>query len=464
MYVIMDIVLNHAGDVFAYVLDDGAEMSSAPWRDSGYPIRWRASDNQPVSEWSEAPQSGDSRLRPTAAVWPDEIRSNLAFRRKGKGGEDGGDFESLKEFVSTRPEVRSALIRAYQYAIAKWDVDGFRIDTLKYIEPDFALVFGNAIREFALEIGKKNFFTFGEIYDDEFKIATFIGRRVSDRRTDIVGVDAALDFPLFYRLPSIAKGFLPPTEASDVYTLRKRVEQGVISSHGEAGRFFVTFLDNHDQHNRFRFVDAAQPNRYDGQVATALACLFSLQGIPCIYYGTEQGLSGMGSTDQAAREALWGRPSAFDEADPFYILLRDIARVRARNAALRYGRQYFRPVSGNRRTFGPSSFAPGVLAVSRILNESETVLVANMDIVSGVELSILVDSVLNPVGARFATLFSTTHSEQTCLVEEITNAEVNDCGTFYGTVHAIRVTLAPGEARIHARPQAEPEDTRPQHR
>jgi glycosidase len=452
MHVIMDIVLNHAGDVFAYVLDDGSEAPAADWRDSGYPIRWRGADNRPVAHWSEAPQSGDPQLVPAAAVWPDELRSNLAFCRKGKGGEDGGDFESLKEFVSARRKVRSALIRSYQHAIAKWNIDGFRIDTLKYIEPDFALVFGNAIREFALEIGKENFFTFGEVYDDEFKIARFIGRRTNDDG-DMVGVDAALDFPLFFRLPAVAKGLLPPTELTTVYALRKSVEQGVISSHGEAGRFFVTFLDNHDQHNRFHFVDSADPGRYDSQLVAALVSLFSLQGIPCVYYGTEQGLSGMGSSDQAVREALWGRPGAFDETGPFYRALREIAEVRARNPALRYGRQYFRPVSGDGRTFGPSTFSPGVLAVSRILNESETVVVANMDINSGVELSVLVDSVLNPVAATFATLFSSTAGKQTCGVEKIANAEVNDHGTSHGTVHAIRVALAPGEARILARPR-----------
>src|SRR5262249_54120003 len=160
-HVIMDIVLNHCGDVFAYVLDDGSVANAAPWRDGGYRIRWRGADSSPLGEWSEAPRSGDSRLASAAAGWPDEDLMNRAFRRKGKGVEDGGDFESLKELVSTRPEVRRALIRSYQHAIAKWDIDGFRIDTLKYIEPDFALVFGNAIREFAFEIGKDNFFTFG---------------------------------------------------------------------------------------------------------------------------------------------------------------------------------------------------------------------------------------------------------------------------------------------------------------
>jgi len=76
-------------------------------------------------------------------------------------------------------EVRNALVRAYQYAIAAFDVDGFRIDTLKFIEPDFALVFGNAMREYALSIGKRNFFTFGEVYDSEEQIARFIGRPTS---------------------------------------------------------------------------------------------------------------------------------------------------------------------------------------------------------------------------------------------------------------------------------------------
>ena len=451
IYVILDIVLNHAGDVFAYVLEDGSEASSAPWRDGGYPVRWRGADGQPVPDWSDAPRGDDPRLGPKAAVWPDELRFNAVFRRKGKGGESGGDFESLKEFVTALPEVRSALIRCYQYAIANWDVDGFRIDTLKYIEPDFALLFGNAMREFALQIGKRNFFTFGEVYDDEEKIAQFVGRRRTSDGGDMIGVDAALDFPLFYRLPSVAKGLVSPSQIADVYALRRRLEEGIVSSHGEARRFFVTFLDNHDQHSRFRYIDAAQPDRYDGQVPAALACLFSLQGIPCVYYGTEQGLAGSGSANEAVREALWGKSGAFDETGPFYLALRDIARVRAGNPALRYGRQYFRPVSGDRRNFGLSNFAPGVLAFSRILSESESVVTVNTDTAAGVEISVLVDAVLNPAGARFATTYSSVGSSKSYVVEEISNATVIGNEITRGTIHSIRVGLAPGEALILVR-------------
>jgi glycosidase len=49
--------------------------------------------------------------------------------------------------------------------IARFDIDGFRIDTLRYLKGDLPRLFGNSMREFALSIGKKNFFTFGEVFE-----------------------------------------------------------------------------------------------------------------------------------------------------------------------------------------------------------------------------------------------------------------------------------------------------------
>ena len=66
-------------------------------------------------------------------------------------------------------------------------------------------------------IGKKNFFTYGEVYDEEDRIAHFIGRQATDD-TDLMGVDAALDFPLFFRLPGVAKGIIAPSELIGVST------------------------------------------------------------------------------------------------------------------------------------------------------------------------------------------------------------------------------------------------------
>ena len=65
---------------------------------------------------------------------------------------------------------------------------------------------------------------------------------------------------------------------------------------------------------RIRFVDPANPHKFDDQVTLGLGCLYSLPGIPCLYYGTEQGLHGDGN-DEAVREALWGGPG-FDRTNP----------------------------------------------------------------------------------------------------------------------------------------------------
>src|SRR4030095_151712 len=133
----------------------------------------------------------------------------------------------------------------------------------------------HALREYVLTLGKKTCSSYGEVFDGEERIAEFIGRNTRDAG-DLVGVDAALDFPLFFTLPAFAKGFAAPTGVIDVYRRRKQVEREVLSSHGEAGRFFVTFLDNHDMRERFRAAATDGPDAFDPQVILAVAVLFGL--------------------------------------------------------------------------------------------------------------------------------------------------------------------------------------------
>jgi len=133
----------------------------------------------------------------------------------------------------------------------------------------------------------------------------------------------------------------PPSAVAATFQLRKQIERDVLSSHGDATRFFVTFLDNHDVKERIRFIDPGDEHHFDDQVSLGLACLTSLPGIPCLYYGTEQGLHGRG-TDEAVREALWGGPG-FDQASSFFKTTQAIIAVRDGQAALRYGRFYVRP-------------------------------------------------------------------------------------------------------------------------
>lgn len=461
MYVIADIVLNHAGDVFQYECDgdghcesrDGAE---AGWQDEPYTIYWRDENGQGRRDWTQPP--ADPGVSRDAVVWPRELQRNDFFRRKGLGGEGGGDFASLKEFVTTYPTVRNVLITAHQYFVAKYDVDGFRIDTLKYIERDFARIFANAVREYALRIGKKNFLTYGEVWenDDEEKIARYVGRYAHEA-AELVGVDAALDFPLAGRLPSMAKAFTAPAELVGMYQYRKQVQRNVVSSHGEASRFFVTFLDNHDYKRRFR---NSQTDEWDDQLTLALGCLFSLQGIPCVYYGTEQGLNGTrevyengGHHDWMVREALWGKPNAFDPGNKFCQTIRRLSQTRTDHPALRYGRQYFRPISGDQKHFGISPYKSGVLAFSRILNDEEVLAVANTHTLDEWSGQVIVDMSLSAHGIAYRVLFSNKPPAQVTAPDPagtVSDAVVHEVtgNVNHGAARCVTVHLKPMEMQI----------------
>jgi glycosidase len=449
LFVIFDIVLNHIGDGFAY-----ASGAQAPFSPTTLPVQWRDATGAARQDW---PSLDAIPVPPRdALVWPRELQRDAFFRRQGAmpapDDDTVGDFASLKQMLTEKIDLQNQLIRAYQYVIARFDVDGLRIDTLRYLKGGLALTFGNAIREYALSIGKKNFFTFGEVWtgDSEAAIARFIGRNTNDGG-DLVGVDAALDYPLFNVMKPTVKGLSAPRDVMAMYQRRKDVERDILSSHGDSTRYFVTFLDNHDVKERLRHFDPSAQASLDAEVTLGVACLACLPGIPCIYYGTEQGLHGAGPDDAAVREALWGGPG-LDEGSTFYRSLSAIAAVRAEQPALRYGRFYFRQLSGDGKTFGFSGFRPGVLAFSRILNDREILVVANFNKTTGVQLDVVIDATLNPAGSVLKVLFSSLGSGAPGLVAELaaTTVEQVDGSTSQGTVHAVRVALRAGEVQILA--------------
>jgi glycosidase len=397
LWVIFDIVLNHVGNAFAYSPGDPGTVQGATFSPVPLPAYWRLPDGtprpapDPIEQITGSPGSD--------LVWPSELQQNAYFRRQGNpqaGGDDTvGDFVTLRQMRTDNPGVQDALIAAYQYVMARFDPDGFRIDTLRYLKGDLPRQFGNAVREFAESLGKRNFFTFGEVLDNtaENDIARFIGRDTLDlANQQLVGVDAALDYPLFFALKPVVKGLAAPTSVIAMYDQRKTVEADIVSSHGDATRFFVTFLDNHDMKERIRYEAPGNPTEFDDQVTLGLASLFALPGIPCVYYGTEQGLHGAGS-DPAVREAIWGL-TGFPVTGPFYLALQKLSALRNAEPALRYGRHYFRQVSGDQVHFGFSPDNGGVLAWSRILADQERTIIANTSTTTPQNLSVIVDATL----------------------------------------------------------------------
>jgi glycosidase len=394
MYVVMDVVINHSGDVWAYPDD--------------HPYYYFQGRQFPFGHWRELDSSPG--LGRDDAVWPVELQSPEAFKRRGQirnwydeAEARNGDFLSLKELDVTRPDVLDALIKAYKYWIAAADIDGFRIDTVKHLEDSATAIFCNAIREYARRVGKDNFFIFGEIVADDATIERYLGRnsRIEGTNERFPSLDAALDFPLYFSLEDVIKGFADPG------VLRARYDrlQAQYADRGAAGRYFVTFVDNHDQMARpyRRFMHG---NPFPAQAALAIAYLLTTQGVPCIYYGTEQAFDGGGDDDAFVRECMFGGTwGAFDSHGAHffnpdhavYRAIRAVADVRARIPALRCGRQYFREVSTNGVDFFHPGTGGGVLAYSRILDTDEVVVVLNLGASANARL-VTVDRHLAPPG------------------------------------------------------------------
>jgi len=477
IFVVLDMVLNHAARVFDYVYHgqvvdvfDDPDVMNAPLGQEP-PIQWLNGYGFPRADWQDQIPPG-THLSPDDAVYPVDLQEKTFFRRRGNTlsyalspeGFVKGDFIKQRQLVveydatpsglgafrskyGPRP-VLNILIHAYQYLIAKFDFDGFRIDTAKHISPPAIETFGNAIREFAHTLGKRNFFTFGEIYDTEETINRFVGRHSPDKAG--FGIDAALDYPLFFKVPDIVKAWRDVAELPGIFERRKQVEATLISSHGEAGQYFVTFLDNHDQSQRFN-----RPSTPPEQVTMGLAVLFCLQGIPAVYYGTEQGLQGTLDKDdlhpeQAVREALWGKPNAFDKQSSFYTQIKALGRLREEQPALRFGRLYFRQVSGNGRDFGYSSGVGGLVAFSRVVSDIEVLVVANTNARTTFDGLVLQDPDLSRRPRRMVVAYSNLGMTGSATVRQISDARFFSGAQLTGTgeAAALPVGLAPMEVKV----------------
>lgn len=121
-------------------------------------------------------------------------------------------------------------------------------------------------------------------------------------------------------------------------------------------------------------------------------------GIPCLYYGSEQGFDGHAidenGGDTYLRETMFGGEFGafasrgrhfFNENGRLFKEIGKIARLRAERPALRRGRQYIREISENGTDFGfPEDHSgtgvyKGVVAWSRLLDVDDLVGALNTD-------------------------------------------------------------------------------------
>ncbi|MEW9701379.1 alpha-amylase family glycosyl hydrolase [Paenibacillus sp. SI8] len=231
--------------------------------------------------------------------------SKFGFRHK--------DLGSLADFSHEN----AAVVEHLEKAAAFWKskgIDGFRHDATLHMGPAFAKGLKDAVDSAAG--GPVSHF--GEF---------FIGRpdpKYDEYRTfpDRTGINN-LDFE-YYRAATNAFGNFSETMANFGTMLTKTSNDYVYENQA------VTFLDNHDV-TRFRFI---QPN--NKPYHAAIAALLTSRGTPNIYYGTEQYVNPVDSSDIAGR-VFMEKSSTFDQTTTAYQLIKKLSELRKTNDAIAYG-------------------------------------------------------------------------------------------------------------------------------
>ena len=440
--VILDIIFNHSGHNWDYLV--GENPPFRPWPGFYEKGPWLDADGQHTTTIAGADDG----------VFPIELRADTYYTRAGKGSLGAGsiddphaearrtDFDgSFRDFNYDDPDALSDVLRCFKYWIALTDCDGFRLDTLKHVSQEQGRNFCGAIKEFAQNLGKADFFLVGEVAgsDDD-----------AQRYRDVLGanLDATLDIGGSRRvLHAVAKGLAPP---SDYFHLVAAWDP-TFGSHRNAGEMHVSILDDHDHvsGDKVRFSsDAAS----DHQVVAGVAIQLLALGIPCIYYGTEQSFAGPekalrdqflpdynAGPDKYLREAMFGpehpRSSGraglhagtagldtalpgfgpfgtagrhcFDPLSPAYVRIAALIALRKTFPVLRYGRQYPRQISN----FGaPFAVPPGgeLIGWSRVLDDEEALCVVNGHGTETRGGQVVVDASLNRGASAFFQVVANT--------------------------------------------------------
>ncbi|HBD95152.1 MAG: hypothetical protein A2015_06230 [Spirochaetes bacterium GWF1_31_7] len=344
MYVIQDIVCNHMGD---FVSADGKNEAL-----TGYPEK---------------------------AAYPFDNKD--LFHYNGTDIYETGFAGTLDDLKTEDQFVKDQLIAIFKFWISEADIDGYRIDTVKYVKMDFWKEFCKEIKDYAASLGKKDFLIFGEDYEYD-DVKDFKYDEAEKKQGAYTGTD---EEPIFNSmLDFVFSGIVTQTIAG------ASIAGGVTNDNPQYGSFkafekkysittqkyyteesknrLVTFIDNHDMS---RFLYQAKADGDQKKLLLAVTLMYTLPGIPCLYYGTEQGFSQPwvkqdGAVTSNNRQDLWD--SNYTTDTELFKSIAKIAEIRNSHTALRTGRYVSRIIDGN---------DGAIFSYSRIADGDEVVVIIN---------------------------------------------------------------------------------------
>lgn len=248
-----------------------------------------------------------------ASAWVGAFKG-LDFSRPGPGGspfayEAWRGCPDLAVLELSCPAVREELFGAVAAWIGDWDIDGLRLDAADCVD----LGFQGDLAAFCRSL-KAEFWLLGEVIHGDYRRWARPGP-----------LDSVTNYEAW-------KGLWSSLRDGNYFEMAWTLKR----EFGEAGLYrdllLYNFADNHD-------VDRARSQVGNSRLLYPLYCLlYTMPGLPSIYYGSELGVAGkkLGDSDAPLRPAM-AELEAGPREEALAGVLSRLARLRARLPALRRG-------------------------------------------------------------------------------------------------------------------------------
>jgi glycosidase len=361
--VYLDVVVNHTGDTISVGTTSFIPPSEQPYRDCHGkrfdPARY-VTRKFPCLNAKHMP--GNPYILPPLRrakqpQWLNDVtnyhdRGDIDFNSCSALCLEQGDFFGLDDLFTEKPNVMNGLAKIYGDWIAKYKLDGFRVDTARHVNAAFFRLWVPKILASARSAGVADFPIFGEVFSTD---DTYVSQFVRDR-----GLPFALDFPF----QDVAAGYAAGT--TNARALRDRLDDDdYYRTASGVAPTPPTFLGNHDM-GRAAYELEQHGGTSDtlARVKLAYDLMYLFRGAPTVYYGDEVGMIGRGG-DQQARQDLFptqvqewqtqerlgsppiGTGSSFDVTNnPLQAELANLAGLRTAVPALSTGASIVRYASG----------------------------------------------------------------------------------------------------------------------
>lgn len=260
-------------------------------------------------------------------------------------GWDGCD--NLVKLNLSNPEVRKYLLSVAEGWIDEFDIDGLRLDVAHYLPVKF-------LRELkqVCSLRKNDFWLMGEVVLGNYS-----------RLVNSSMLDSCTNYELYHALHT---SFNNKNLIKLAQTLERQFgKNGIYSKH-----CLYNFLDNHDV-NRI-----ASQIKNEQQLKVLYALMFTLPGIPSLYYGSEWGAKGRISISDSDVRTCFSSPQNNDLSR----YISSLAEIRAKSPALLGGEFRLLDVKKEIIVFERVCRFQRIVIAANICSEEQKIIVDNNEI------------------------------------------------------------------------------------